>query len=57
MNKIVTHHYDVFHALAFADKPRKEWPLWIRVYWWYLLTFVWLHQRIVHKNWQNPFKE
>ena len=57
MNKIVTRYYHTFQALAFADKPRKEWPLQVRIYWWYLLIFVWLHQGIVHKNWQNPFKE
>ncbi len=57
MNKIVTRYYHTFQALAFAEKPRKEWPLQVRIYWWYLCTFLWLHQGIVHKNWQNPFKE
>ena len=57
MNKITTRYYNTFQALAFASKPQKEWPLWVRFYWWYLCTFVWLHQGIVHKNWQNPFKD
>lgn len=57
MNKFVERQYDMFQALAFAGKPREQWPLWIRLYWYYLLVFVWLHQGIVHKNWENIFKE
>lgn len=56
MNKFVQRQYDMFHALAFAEKPIKQWPLWIKLYWYYLHVFVWLHQGIIHKNWENIFR-
>jgi hypothetical protein len=51
MSKFVQRQYSAFQALAFATKPRKQWPLWIKLYWYYLVVFVWLHQGIVYKNW------
>jgi hypothetical protein len=55
MNKFVEHHYDMLHLFAFSETPRKSWPLWMRLYSYYLVLFVWLHQGIVHKNWENIF--
>ena len=57
MNKFVQRQYNNFQALAFASKPREQWPLWTKLYWYYLLVFVWLHQGIIHKNWETIFKE
>lgn len=52
MNKFVASQYDAFQSLAFAEKPREQWPMWIKLYWYYLIAFCWLHQGIVHKNWK-----
>ena len=51
--KIVEGHYQAFQAMAFSD--REKWRWYARPVWWYLLVFVWLHQGIVHKNWENVF--
>jgi hypothetical protein len=55
--KIVQRYYIEFQGLCFAKKPRKQWPLSTKLYWWYLNVFVYLHQGIVHKNWQNVFAD
>jgi hypothetical protein len=51
--KIVEEHYQAFQAMAFSD--REKWRWYARPVWWYLIVFVWLHQGIVHKNWENVF--
>jgi len=51
--KIVEKHYQTFQVLAFSD--RQNWCWYTRPIWWYLIVFVWLHQGIVHKNWENVF--
>ena len=54
MMKIVEEHYQAFQSMAFSD--RKNWRWYARPIWWYLLVFVWLHQGIFHKNWENIFE-
>ena len=51
--KIVQNHYHAFQALAFSD--RENWRWYVRPIWWYLNVFVWLHQGIFYKNWENLF--
>ena len=52
--KIVEDHYQAFQGMAFSD--REKWHWYARPLWWYLIAFVWLHQGIVHKNWENFFE-
>ena len=49
--KIIQDHYNAFQAMAFSD--RKNWQWYARPVWWYLIVFVWLHQGLVYKNWEN----
>jgi len=52
--KIVQRHYHAFQSLAFGNRESWQWYTW--PLWLYLIVFVWLHQGIVHKNWQNVFE-
>ena len=52
--KIVEKHYHAFQAMAFSN--RENWHWYTRPIWWYLIVFVWLHQGIVYKNWQDVFE-
>ena len=54
---VIQRHYNLFQVLAFNSVPRKNWRWSIKFRWIYLIVFVWLHQGIVHKNWEHIFKD